>query len=136
MIEKMGHKIVAAGRHSEATDGDMDSVCFVTTKAGAMYLWFRWLGDQSKTASFAKVNFVRGVSPAKELQQSLRRLSQKYPTARMVMEVGSHSLWISRFLVGQQMEGKTTDSVTRKHVHGTYPERSLSLLCLDLLREG
>ena len=64
LIEKMGHKIVAAGRHSEPTDRDMDSVCFVTTKAGATYLW---LGDQSKTASFAKVNFVRGVSPAKDI---------------------------------------------------------------------
>ena len=31
-------------------------------------------------------------------KESLRRLSQKYPTARMVMEVGSHSPWISRFL--------------------------------------
>ena len=31
-------------------------------------------------------------------KESLRRLSQKYPTARIVMEVGSHSPWISRFL--------------------------------------
>ncbi|MDA0814662.1 MAG: IS110 family transposase [Verrucomicrobia bacterium] len=31
-------------------------------------------------------------------KESLRRLSQKYPTARMVMEVGSHSPWISRLL--------------------------------------
>ena len=31
-------------------------------------------------------------------KESLRRLSQKYPTARIVMEVGLHSPWISRFL--------------------------------------
>ena len=31
-------------------------------------------------------------------RESLRRLSQKYPGALMVMEVGSHSPWISRFL--------------------------------------
>ena len=30
-------------------------------------------------------------------RESLRRLSKKFPTARMVMEVGSHSPWISRF---------------------------------------
>ena len=33
-------------------------------------------------------------------RESLRRLSKKYPEARMVMEVGSHSPWISRFLGG------------------------------------
>ncbi|YCM46362.1 transposase [Verrucomicrobiaceae bacterium 227] len=31
-------------------------------------------------------------------RESLRRLSRKYPGALMVMEVGSHSPWISRFL--------------------------------------
>ena len=31
-------------------------------------------------------------------RESLRRLSKKYPGALMVMEVGSHSPWISRFL--------------------------------------
>ena len=31
-------------------------------------------------------------------RESLRRLSQKYPEALMVMEVGSHSPWLSRFL--------------------------------------
>lgn len=31
-------------------------------------------------------------------RESLRRLSKKYPSALMVMEVGSHSPWISRFL--------------------------------------
>lgn len=31
-------------------------------------------------------------------RESIRRLSQKYPEARMVMEVGTHSRWISRFL--------------------------------------
>ena len=31
-------------------------------------------------------------------RESIRRLSQKYPEALMVMEVGSHSPWISRFL--------------------------------------
>ena len=31
-------------------------------------------------------------------RESLRRLSKKYPKALMVMEVGSHSPWISRFL--------------------------------------
>ena len=30
----------------------------------------------------------------------LRRLSEKYPEARIVMEVGTHSPWISRFLQG------------------------------------
>lgn len=33
-------------------------------------------------------------------RESLRRLSQKYPAALMVMEVGSHSPWMSRFLTG------------------------------------
>lgn len=33
-------------------------------------------------------------------RESLRRLSKKYPKALMVMEVGSHSPWISRFLEG------------------------------------
>ena len=31
-------------------------------------------------------------------RESLRRLSQKYPGARIALEVGSHSPWISRFL--------------------------------------
>lgn len=31
-------------------------------------------------------------------RESLRRVSQKYPGAQMVMEVGSHSPWTSRFL--------------------------------------
>ena len=31
-------------------------------------------------------------------RESLRRLSKKYPGAVMVMEVGSHSPWLSRFL--------------------------------------
>ena len=31
-------------------------------------------------------------------RESLRRLSQKYPGARIVFEVGSHSPWIKRFL--------------------------------------
>jgi transposase len=31
-------------------------------------------------------------------RESLRRLSQKYPGARIAMEVGSHSPWIKRFL--------------------------------------
>lgn len=31
-------------------------------------------------------------------RESIRRLSHKYPKARMVMEVGTHSPWISRFL--------------------------------------
>ena len=31
-------------------------------------------------------------------RESLRRLSKKYPGARIAMEVGSHSPWISRFL--------------------------------------
>ncbi|MCE2961069.1 MAG: transposase [Akkermansiaceae bacterium] len=30
-------------------------------------------------------------------RESLRRLSQKYPSSRIAMEVGSHSPWISRF---------------------------------------
>ncbi len=30
-------------------------------------------------------------------RDSLRRLSQKYPKARIAMEVGTHSPWISRF---------------------------------------
>lgn len=33
-------------------------------------------------------------------RESFRRLSQKYPDALMVMEVGSHSPWVSRFLRG------------------------------------
>lgn len=33
-------------------------------------------------------------------RESLRRLSKKYPAALMVMEVGSHSPWISRFFQG------------------------------------
>ena len=31
-------------------------------------------------------------------RESLRRLSKKYPNSRIVMEVGTHSPWISRFL--------------------------------------
>jgi hypothetical protein len=31
-------------------------------------------------------------------RESLRRLSQKYPGARIACEVGSHSPWIKRFL--------------------------------------
>lgn len=37
-------------------------------------------------------------------RESLRRLSQKYPKARLAMEVGSHSPWTSRFLSEQGME--------------------------------
>jgi transposase len=33
-------------------------------------------------------------------RESFRRLSKKYPEALMVMEVGSHSPWLSRFLEG------------------------------------
>jgi transposase len=33
-------------------------------------------------------------------RESLRRLSAKYPGALMVMEVGSHSPWVSRLLKG------------------------------------
>ena len=33
-------------------------------------------------------------------RESFRRLSKKYPKARIVMEVGSHSPWISRFFEG------------------------------------
>lgn len=36
--------------------------------------------------------------PITNHRESIRRLSQKYPEARMVMEVGTHSPWISRFL--------------------------------------
>jgi hypothetical protein len=64
LIEKMGHKIVAAGRYRDPVEEGSDSICFVSTKAGASYLW---LGDQSKTASVAKLHFVRGASPAKDL---------------------------------------------------------------------
>ena len=64
LIEKMGHNIVAAGRYREPLEKRNDSICFMSTKAGATYLW---LGDQSTTASVAKIHFVRGVSPAKDL---------------------------------------------------------------------
>ena len=37
-------------------------------------------------------------------RESLRRLSKKYPGARMVMEVGTHSPWTSRFLTGLEHE--------------------------------
>jgi len=37
-------------------------------------------------------------------RESLRRLSKKYPGARIAMEVGSHSPWISRFLKGFKHE--------------------------------
>jgi transposase len=36
--------------------------------------------------------------------ESLRRLSKKYPGALMVMKVGSHSPWISRFFIGLDHE--------------------------------
>lgn len=48
-------------------------------------------------------------------RESLRRLSKKFPTARMVMEVGSHSPWISRFFsnleheVAKQARANLTD---------------------------
>lgn len=64
LIEKMGHKIVAAGRYREPVETSNDSICFMSIKGGATYLW---LGDQSKTATVAKIHFVRGVSPAKDL---------------------------------------------------------------------
>lgn len=64
LIEKMGHRIVAAGRYKATTDKDNDSCCFKTIKAGATYIWF---GDQSKTASFAKVHFVRGMTPEQDI---------------------------------------------------------------------
>ena len=37
-------------------------------------------------------------------RESLRRLSEKYPGARIAIEVGSHSPWISRFLKGLKHE--------------------------------
>lgn len=37
-------------------------------------------------------------------RESLRRLSRKYPGAQMVMEVGTHSPWTSRFLLEQGHE--------------------------------
>ncbi len=33
-------------------------------------------------------------------RESLRRLSQKHPGARIALKVGSHSPWTSRFLAG------------------------------------
>ena len=33
-------------------------------------------------------------------KESIRRLSKKYPKARMIMETGTHSPWISRMLQG------------------------------------
>lgn len=37
-------------------------------------------------------------------RESLRRLAKKYPGARIALEVGSHSPWVSRFLIGLGME--------------------------------
>ena len=37
-------------------------------------------------------------------RESLRRLSDKFPGATMIMEVGSHSPWISRFFTGREHE--------------------------------
>jgi len=37
-------------------------------------------------------------------RDSLRRLAKKYPGARVALEVGMHSPWISRFLSDQGME--------------------------------
>ena len=83
LIEKMGHKVVAAGYHKETTDPNIDSACFVTTKAGSTYVW---LGDQSNVANFAKVHFVRGLNPARDIlvldfggifKQRLRGISTK-----------------------------------------------------------
>lgn len=45
-------------------------------------------------------------------RESLRRLSKKYPGALMVMEVGAHSPWISRFL--QDMEHEVLIANPRK----------------------
>ena len=64
MVERMGHKIVAAGRWKDPTKGDTSSICFVTEKSGAMYLWF---GDQSESMTFAKVHYIRGATPEDDL---------------------------------------------------------------------
>jgi transposase len=37
-------------------------------------------------------------------RESLRRLAKKYPKARVALEVGSHSPWLSRFLKEMGME--------------------------------
>ena len=37
-------------------------------------------------------------------KESIRRLSHKYPSARMVMETGTHSPWISRMLIDLKHE--------------------------------
>lgn len=64
IIEKMGHKIVAAGRCKTHTKGDTSSICFVTKKQGGTFLW---LGDQTQSITFAKVHYIRGVAPKHDL---------------------------------------------------------------------
>ena len=53
-------------------------------------------------------------------RESLRRLSKKHPGARIVMEVGSHSPWTSRFLRGPRARG---DRRQRAQAARDLPER-------------
>ncbi len=50
-------------------------------------------------------------------RESLRRLSVKYPGALMVMEVGSHSPWISRFLKGLGHEVLVANARKLRAIH-------------------
>ena len=50
-------------------------------------------------------------------RESLRRLAVKYPGALMVMEVGSHSPWISRFLKGLGHEVLVANARKLREIH-------------------
>lgn len=63
------------------------------------------LGD--KKHAFCVINAAGEILEQRTIvnnRQSLQRLSEKYPRARMVMEVGAHSPWISRFLTSLDHE--------------------------------
>jgi transposase len=57
------------------------------------------LGDKKHAVCVIDANGkIVAERPIANCRESLQQLSEKYPGAKMVMEVGSHSPWISRFL--------------------------------------
>jgi transposase len=67
--------------------------------------------------------------------ESLRRLSKKFPTARMVMEVGSHSPWISRFFSDLEHEVIVANARKLRAIY-TNPRKSDELDALMLAKLG
>jgi hypothetical protein len=58
------HEVIAAGSWKDQEVPNDESMCFVTRKTGATYLWFR---NDMEYVSVAKVHYIRGVDPEDDM---------------------------------------------------------------------